>query len=145
MLDIKKIVFLGSFMIISVQAETVKIIQNSAPHFYLQMENQSDKEASISFQQGVGNVSLTPVLQDHTSLAGHQQSAKYAVTFSPLDPADTFNVIFTGKRDCTFTVGYFAPGNPKISVSGYGCNGGGYRIIDGGYTLLLYVSDVHVS
>lgn len=131
------------FVFISLLSSTV--FADPVPHFYIQMENQSDKNASISFQKNVGNVSLQPVLNDHTPLPAKQLSNRYNVFFDPLDSADTFNIVFTGKNDCTFTVGYFAPANPKVSVSGLGCRGGGYRIIDGGYTLLLYVSDIHLK
>jgi len=114
------------------------------PHFNLVMENQSDKDATISFQQVVGNVDLTPVLADHMPLALHSSSIKYGVNFHPVDPQDTFNIIFTGKQDCTFNIAFYAPADPKVTVSGPGCYGGGYSILDGGYTLLLYVSDIHL-
>jgi len=115
------------------------------PHFYVVMQNRSGKDVTTSFQKGVGDVDLQPILNDHTPLPAHKTSIKYGVNFHPLDPQDTFNIVFTGEQDCTFNVAFYAPGNPKITVSGLGCYGGGYSIIDGGYTLLLYVSDIHLT
>lgn len=115
------------------------------PHFYLQLENNSDKAVTLSFISKDGNTYLNPNLNNQLSLSTHQQTPKYQVYFKKLDPAITFDVAFKGKAECTFTVGYFAPGNPKISMSGFGCNGGGYKIIDNGTTLLLYVSSIHLK
>ncbi len=113
------------------------------PHFYVMMENRSDKDVSISFQKGVGDVDLNPILNDHTLLPAHKTSLKYGVNFHPLGREDTFNIVFTGKQDCAFNVGFYSRGNPKITVSGLGCYGGGYSINDLDHTLLLYVSDIH--
>lgn len=117
----------------------------AAPHFYLQMENRSDKEAAISFQKGEGNVYLAPNLGEKTPLPAQGKSGKYQVNIEPLEPQATFKIIFAGKQPCQFTVGYFAPGNPTVQVLGPGCRGGGYQIIDNGYTLLLYVTDIKRS
>lgn len=117
----------------------------SSPHFNLVMENRSDKDVNISFQQEIGYIDLDPVLNDHTPLSPHSTSLKYAVNFYPLDPKDTFNIVFTGKQNCTFNIAFYAPANPKVTISGLGCYGGGYSITDGGYTLLLYVSDIHLK
>ena len=113
------------------------------PHFYVQMENRSDKPASISFQTDIGNVYLNPTLSTNTPLAAQEKSEKYEVHIEPLNDKSTFNIVFTGKRPCTFNIGYYAPANPKVTVIGPGCYGGGYQIIDKGYTLLLYISDIH--
>lgn len=113
------------------------------PHFYIQMENLSDKAAAISFKQEVGNVFLEPGLADKTPLDAHTSSAQYDVHIEPLDPKATFDVVFTGKKDCTFNIGFYAPANPKVIVSGEGCYGGGYQITNEGTTLLLYISDIH--
>lgn len=118
------------------------VLADPTPHFNVQMENQSEKPAWLSFQN-VGNVSLQPVLTDNTLLPSKQQSIQYKVYFDPLTIQDNFNIIFKGKQNCIFNIAYFAPGSPKITVSGLGCNGGGYRIIDSGETLLLYVTDIH--
>jgi hypothetical protein len=115
------------------------------PHFYIQMQNQSQKSATISFSPLVGNVFLQPELIKNTPLPANEVSQKYGVYFDPLTTEDTFNIIFTGKNDCVFTVGYFAPADPTIFISGLGCAGAGYKITDGGKTLLLYISDIHAE
>lgn len=112
-------------------------------HFFIQAENRSDKNASLSFQQDVGNIYLDPIMNEHTNIAAHALSTKYGVHIEPLDPKASFNIIFTGKQDCTFNIGFYGPGNPKVTVSGAGCYGGGYEIIDNGTALLLYISDIH--
>lgn len=113
------------------------------PHFFVQMENQSNQDAAISFQPLVGNVSLVPTLSTHTTLPAHQKSQKYGVVFNPLGRNDSFNIVFTGKQDCAFTVEFFAPNDPKITISGFGCFGGGYRVNRD--TLELYVSDIRLQ
>lgn len=113
------------------------------PHFYIQMENRSEQNATISFQPVVGNVSLTPSLNDHTNLLAHQRSRQYGVVFNPLGKDDQFNIIFTGKKDCAFNVAFYAPYDPKITISGLGCFGGGYQVQ--GDTLILYITDIHVK
>lgn len=123
------------------------LIANSAfaatdAHFYLQMENRSNKPASVSFKPEKGNVYLEPTLADHTPLSAHSNTPKYGVHIEPMDPAATFNVVFTGNQDCTFNIGFYGPANPKVIVSGAGCQGGGYEIIDNGSALLLYISDI---
>jgi len=141
-----KIATVMSLMIATLPLATHALMPKAIddPHFYLVMENQSAQDVTMSFQPVVGNVSLDPVLPDHTALAAGKDSAKYGVIFQPLDPSDTFNVVFTGAQDCTFNVAFFAPGDPKITVSGLGCAGGGYKII-GGDTLMLYISDIHLK
>lgn len=114
-------------------------------HFYVQMENRTEGSVGISFQQAVGNIYLDPVLADYTPLAAHQASEKYGVHIEPLDPKSTFNIVFTGKKDCTFNVAFYAPGRPKITSYGLGCYGGGYQLIDNGATLLLFVTDIKKS
>lgn len=118
-------------------------VATAAPHFFIQMENQSAKETLLRFQPVTGNVSLEPALADATPLAPASQSARYGVVFNPLGRDDTFNVVFTGQQDCAFHVAFYAPNNPKITVSGPGCFGGGYKVV--GDTLRLYVSDIHLS
>lgn len=124
---------------------SASVYANTGPHFYVKMENRSAKPASISFQPDVGSVSLNPIMSDHTPLAAQETSEKYEVYFKPLDTKSTFNIVFTGKQDCTFNIGYYGPANPKVTVSGPGCYGGGYQITDSGHTLLLYVSDIHLK
>lgn len=124
-------------------AKSAAALSTNDPHFYVQMENQSDHTTSISFQKVSGNVSLSPTLAEHTPLAAHDKSDKYGVVYNPLGRNDTFNIVFTGKQDCTFNVAFFAVNNPKINISGYGCFGGGYKIK--GNTLELYVSDIHLK
>jgi hypothetical protein len=141
-MDIKKIVSLANLIIV-LAISLLSATAMASPHFYLQMQNRSNKEATISFKQGLGNVYLEPVLGDHTALAAHESSKKYEVHIEPLDPKSTFNTIFTGKQDCTFNISYYGPANPKVIVSGAGCYGGGYQIIDNGHTLLLYVYDIN--
>jgi hypothetical protein len=141
----KSAIFFSFIAIASLACASPLNALTTAPHFYVVMQNQSQKDVTTSFQKGVGNVDLEPILNDHTPLPAHKTSIKYGVNFHPLDPQDTFNIVFTGEQDCTFNVAFYAPGNPKISMSGLGCYGGGYSIIDGGYTLLLYVSDIHLK
>lgn len=107
------------------------------------MQNRSYTDATISFSQNIGNVYLDPTLSDHTPLPANSTSHKYGVVINPLLPEDTFDIIFTGKHDCTFTVGFYAPANPKITMEGPGCSGGGYQIIDNGMTLQLFISEIH--
>ena len=141
----KKGSFITGLVLLSnvITANASGSISGSSPHFYIEMQNQSQKNASISFSEGVGNVYLQPELLKFTPLPPNQISEKYGVYFDPLLPEDTFNIIFTGKNDCVFNVGFFAPADPVITMSGLGCAGGGYRIIDNGTTLLLYISDIH--
>jgi len=127
----------------AVNATPLLINTESSPHFYLQMENLSDNNADISFAKGRGDVTLDPVLTDHTQLPAHSDSQKYAVEFHPLLPWDTFNIVFTGNKSCTVNIAFYAPSDPKITISGYGCAGGGYKIIDSGTTLLLFISDIN--
>jgi hypothetical protein len=122
---------------------SVNALADPQPHFFVQMENQSDHDAAISFQPVVGSVSLTPELPSHTTLSAHQKSQKYGVVFNPLGKDDSFNIVFTGKQDCAFKVEFYAVYNPKITISGYGCFGGGYRVNRD--TLELYVSDIHLQ
>jgi hypothetical protein len=119
------------------------ILQNASPHFYVQMENQSNQPAFISFRQAAGNVSLMPILSDHTDLSAHQQSNKYGVVFDPIGKTDTFNIVFTGRQDCVFNIAFYAVNNPQINISGAGCFGGGYHI--SGNTLVLYISDIRLK
>jgi hypothetical protein len=136
---IKKIFTLFAFIFITTSA----FAQNRVPHFFVQMENQSLKETSISFQPVVGNVYLQPSLADHHPLKAHETSEKYGVVFNPLGRNDSFNIVFTGKKDCAFNVAFYSEYNPKITMSGMGCFGGGYRIT--GNTLVLYVTDIHLK
>ncbi|RDI45191.1 hypothetical protein [Aquicella lusitana] len=119
---------------------------SSPAHFYLQMENRSEKTTILRFEPNEKNsqtaVYLIPALNNNTPLAAHEKSPQYGVHIEPLTAQATFDIIFTGKQDCHFTVGYYGPGNPKVSVAGPGCLGGGYQLIDKGRTLLLYISDI---
>lgn len=141
-MEVKKLAALMGLLLLTSLCST-PLFANSRPHFYVQMENRSDKTASISFKTDIGNVFLNPVLNTDTPLSAQEKSRKYEVHIEPLNDKSTFNIIFTGKQDCTFNIGYYAPANPKVTVSGPGCYGGGYQITDNGYTLLLYVSDIH--
>ena len=97
----------------------------------------------MRFHPVTGNVSLEPSLIDGTPLSASQMSSKYGVVFNPLGRDDTFDVVFTGQQDCAFNVAFYAPNNPKITVSGPGCFGGGYRV--NGNTLVLYITDIHFN
>ena len=114
----------------------------AAPHFQIQMQNRGDKNATVTFQSVVGNVSLDPGLNDNTPLVSHSYSGKYGVVIEPLDEKSNFNIVFKGEKECTFNVAFYAPARPKITQYGLGCYGGGYQIIDNGHTLLLYISDI---
>lgn len=111
------------------------------PHFFVQMENLSNQQTYVSFQPLTRNVSLIPELVEHSLLPPHQLTARFGVVFEPLGKNDSFNIIFTGKEDCTFNVAFYAVNNPKITIAGAGCFGGGYEIK--GNTLRLYISDIH--
>jgi hypothetical protein len=113
-------------------------------HFNVKMQNRSTRVVTLRFEPVSGNVSLQPQLNDYTPLQAGEYSATYGVYFDPLTPSDSFKIIFRGNKDCVFKVEYFAPGSPKISMSGYGCKGGGYQIVDQGQTLLLYVSEINL-
>lgn len=117
----------------------------NASHFNLKMENRSDKDTTITFTRHTGNVSLIPELQANTYLAPHTMTFSYGVEITPMSPQASFDITFKGKENCTFTVGYYGPGNPKISIAGSGCHGGGYELIEDNHTLLLYVSDIHLK
>jgi hypothetical protein len=117
------------------------MIPQAKPHFYIQMDNQSNKDISLNFQPVSGSVSLTPTLANNVPLLAHQQSNKYGVIFDDLGRDDTFNVIFTGQQDCVYNVAFYAVNNPKITISGLGCFGGGYHI--DGNTLVLTVLEIH--
>ena len=139
----KKFLLLAGLVAASSVSYATPLNQSTAPHFYVMMENHSDKDASISFQKVVGEVDLDPVLADHTPLPAHKTSAKYGVNFHPLGKKDNFNIVFTGKEDCAFNIAFYSQGNPKITVSGLGCFGGGYSI--SGDTLFLYISDINLK
>lgn len=146
-MNIKKLFFLASIAICNVSPLNAYavITEHSAsvnPHFYVRMENKSNQDAFISFKPVVGNVSLLPVLNSHTPLLTHEQSQKYGVVFNPLGRNDTFDIIFTGKQDCSFNIAFYAQNNPKVTISGPGCFGGGYRVNKD--TLELYISDIHL-
>lgn len=110
-------------------------------HFYVQMQNRSSKNVTMSFRRGEGNVSLDPVLADNTPLK--TVSPKYGVNIVPMVPTATFNIIFKGQNECNFNIGFFAPGKPRVTMQGLGCLGGGYQIADQGTTLVLFVSDIN--
>lgn len=114
----------------------------AAEHFFIQMENRSARNATISFQQVDGNVFLEPTLVDRSPLAAHKISDRYGVHIEPLDPKSNFNIVFTGRKACTFNVAFYAPGKPKITTYGLGCAGCGYQLVDNGSTLLLYITDI---
>lgn len=125
------------------EASLVTRDANDQPHFYVQMANQSSHDVTLSFKQvaGDGKIELSPTLADNTPLAANQQSLVYGVTYVPLGESDQFNIIFTGKQSCAFTVAFFAPGDPEITMSGYGCAGGGYSVSE--HTLTLYISNIN--
>ena len=145
---LKKISLLTSVLALTLspliaQAGLVTKDANDQPHFFVQMANQSSHDVTLSFKQvaGDGKIELSPTLADNTPLAANQQSLVYGVTYVPLGESDQFNIIFTGKLSCAFTVAFFAPGDPEITMSGYGCAGGGYSVT--GHTLILYISNIH--
>lgn len=139
----KKLFTLTALSFLSLNATAEINLNDPTPHFYVQMENQSNQDASVSFTPRVGNVSLAPELSSHTSLPAHQKSQKYGVVFNPLGRDDSFNIVFTGKQDCAFTIEFFAPNDPKVTISGLGCFGGGYRVNRD--TLELYISDIRTK
>ena len=112
-------------------------------HFFVQMENISQKDVTLSFRQVEGNVSLSPILEDGTKLSINQKSVPYAVSIVPLDPKANYNIIFKGEKDCQFNVGFYAAGRPRVTMQGLGCLGSGAKITNQGTTLLLYVSDIN--
>ena len=112
----------------------------SAPHFYMAMENNSNKDATISFRQQDTVFKLEPALADETPLVAQTSTLKYAVNIEPMDPSATFDVVFKGKNECVYTVGFYQPGNPKVSMMGPGCKGGGYRFEN--HVLVFYISDI---
>ena len=103
----------------------------SAPHFYMAMENNSNKDTVFK---------LEPALADETPLVAQTSTLKYAVNIEPMDPSATFDVVFKGKNECVYTVGFYQPGNPKVSMMGPGCKGGGYRFEN--HVLVFYISDI---
>jgi len=116
-------------------------VNDPTPHFFVVMENQTDQDVSISFKVDTGQVYLTPSLPDHTPLASHQSSQKYGVVYPVVGTSDVFSMIFTGQQDCDISVEFFAPGNPKITMAGFGCDGAGYRVV--GDTLFLTATGIH--
>ena len=84
-------------------------------HFYIQMENQSNKNVSMSFQEVNGSVYLQPTLENNTLLPAHQLSLKYGAVFSDLNPTDTFNIVFTDQQDCTFNVAFYSANGSAVS------------------------------
>jgi hypothetical protein len=76
---LKKFMIQGSLAVVSLTVVNAgaALVKNAEPHFYVKMANQSDKDASISLQQGVGYVYFTPNLVDHTALPAHQKSQRY--------------------------------------------------------------------
>ena len=124
---------------------TAQAAELNKHHFWIQMLNASDKNVTVSFHKGVGNVSLAPELPDNTPLKPSSITAHYAVNIEPLDPAATFNITFKNEKECNFTVGFYAPGRPRILMEGLGCIGGGTQIVEGGKTLMLYISDINLK
>ncbi len=138
----KKIMLLSSALVATaVQATPFLGVADPTPHFFVQMENRTAQNVGISFQLDAGEASLAPTLENKTLLPAHQMSATYGVVYPHLGANDVFSIVFTGKQDCAYKVEFLAPGDPKITISGLGCYGGGYAV--NGHTLLLYVSDIH--
>ncbi|MHB1949630.1 MAG: hypothetical protein ACYCQI_16140 [Gammaproteobacteria bacterium] len=114
-------------------------------HFFVQMQNLTQKDVSVSFRKGNANVDLNPVLVDNTLLPAQQKSAPYGVEIIPMDHTATFNIIFKGNKECNFNIGFYAPGRPRVITEGLGCLGTGSQIVEHGSTLLLYVSDINLQ
>jgi hypothetical protein len=113
-------------------------------HFFVQMENSSSENVILTFNQGPDKeITLEPTLIDNTPLAAHQVSPKYGVNIVPMDPKATFSILFKAKNTCKFDVGFYAPGRPQIHISGLGCKGAGFKLVDGGSTVLLTISDIN--
>lgn len=104
-------------------------VNDPDPHFFVVMENQTNQDVSISFKVDAGHVNITPSLSDHTPLPAHQSSQQYGIIYPVVGNSDVFSMIFTGKQDCAISVEFFSPGNPKLTISGYGCNGVAYRVV----------------
>lgn len=117
------------------------LIKDPKPHFYIQMENQSTQDVTLSSQVDQGEVQFSPMLSDGTLLPANQTSQSYGVIYPNFGKDDVFSILFTGKKSCEYKVEFFAPGDPKITIQGLGCAGGGYKL--DGHTLILYVSDIH--
>jgi hypothetical protein len=116
----------------------------AAPHFFMQMENRGDKDATISFRHGTGEISLDPVLPDNTTLPAHSASNKYGVIVD-FKPDSTFVIAFKGKEECTFTAGFGSPGFPKVTIEGRGCDGAGFGLNHDNKTLVFYVNGINLK
>lgn len=136
-----KKIFLLSFISLWITTSTHAASLNPH-HFKIQMLNGSNKNVTLSFREGIGHVELDPVLPDGYLLKPTESSPHYGVNIVPLDPSSTFNIIFKGEKECQFTVGFYAPGRPRITMEGLGCLGGGARLTEMGSTLLMYISDI---
>jgi hypothetical protein len=133
---------LGSFFVSTIQAETTSMSETS-PHFSVFVENKTDQQVTMRFRENQGSSYLEPALADNTPLAAHKKSLPYGVVFPQLGRKDTFDIIVTGKQDCAFTIGFYAPGNPNVVIQGPGCFGGGYSVNLAERYVLLYVTDIH--
>jgi hypothetical protein len=134
---------ISSFLTAAAHANVTKMKSDPAPHFSVIVENKSDQNIKMRFHENHGSVYLQPALADNTPLAAHQESMPYGVVFPHLGTDDTFDMTLTGKQDCTFTIGFYASGNPRIAIQGPGCFGGGYSINLPARTVSLYITDIH--
>lgn len=133
---------ISSFLITTTQAQIVTT-SDPSPHFSVYLENRTDQAITTRFKENQGHAYLLPAMNDNTPLAAHQKSIAYGVVFPQLGRDDKFDMILTGKQDCSFTVGFYASGNPSIVIQGPGCFGGGYTVNLQDRYVVLYVTDIH--
>jgi hypothetical protein len=134
---------ISSFITVTAHADVTALRSDPAPHFSVIVENKTDQNITMRFRENQGSVYLQPALADKTPLAAHQNSMPYGVVFPHLGTEDTFDMTLTGKQDCTFTIGFYASGNPRINIQGPGCFGGGYSVNLPERTVSLYITDIH--
>jgi hypothetical protein len=144
-LNVTKALLIGSILIGSFSISTAEAasIDKGNSHFSVIVENKTDQKVSMRFRENQGSSYLEPALADNTPLEAHQKSLPYGVVFPHLGRTDTFDMVVTGKQDCAFTIGFYAPGNPSVVIQGPGCFGGGYSINLADRSVLLYVTDIH--
>lgn len=134
------------FAIAILSSISFSLYADASSHFFVQMKNDSEKDVTISFHQGPDKeITLEPTLPDNTPLISHQTSKKYGVNIVPMDPKATFNIVFKGNQDCKLDIGFYAPGRPRVTIEGLGCTGAGFKLIDHGKTLLLYITDIDLE
>lgn len=133
---------IGNFLVSTTHADITKL-SDPTPHFSVIVENKTDQNIKMRFRENQGESYLLPSMADNTPLAAHQTSSPYGVVFPHLGRTDTFDIILTGKQDCSFTIGFYAQGDPSVAIQGLGCFGGGYSINLPDRSITLYVTDIH--